>query len=55
MLTPGYSYTAVLKGAVGYGFTSDTKTIEVTLDDLKTGSKTVNCKVETRADFQGYR
>ena len=52
MLTPGYSYTAVLKGAVGYGFTSDTKTIEVTLDDLKTGSKTVNCKVETKQTFK---
>ncbi len=52
MLTPGYSYTAVLKGATGYGFTSNTKTVKVTLDDLKAGSKTVDCKVETKQTFK---
>ena len=50
-LTPGYTYTAILKGAVGFGFTSDTKTIDVTVDDLKTGGKTATAVVEVKETY----
>ena len=51
VLTPGYTYTATLTGALGYGFTSDTKTVTVTTDDLLAGSKTVTGVVETKETY----
>lgn len=50
-LTPGYKYTAVMKGALGYGFTTASKFVDVTIDDLKNGSKTVELVVETKSTY----
>lgn len=50
-LTPGYTFTATLTGALGYGFTSDTKTVYVTIDDLMAGSKEVTAVVETKETY----
>ena len=50
-LTPGYAFTAYLKGALGYGFTSDTKTVDVTIDDFKAGNKEVTAVVEVKETY----
>ena len=49
-LTPGYTYTATMTGATGYGFTNDTKSVEITAADIASG-KTANLKVEEKATF----
>ena len=51
-LTPGYTYTATLTGAVGYGFTNKTKKVEVTADDLSAGSKAVSMDVEIKTVYK---
>ncbi len=50
MLTPGYSYTAVMKGAVGFGFTNDSKSITVEAADVMAG-KTQDLSVETKSVY----
>ena len=49
-LTPGYTYTATMTGASGFGFTNDTKSVEVTAADVASG-KTANLTVETKATY----
>ena len=51
-LTPGYSYTATLTGAVGFGFTNATKRVDITTDDLVSGVKTVSMDVETKSTYK---
>ncbi len=50
-LTPGYTFTASLTGALGYGFTSDTKIVDVTIDDFKAGNKEVTAVVEVKETY----
>lgn len=50
-LTPGYTFTAILNGAVGYGFTNKTKTVEVSINDILTG-KTADLAVETKSVYK---
>ncbi len=49
-LTPGYSYTAIMKGAVGFGFTAASKAVSVAVEDVKT-AKTCDLSVETKAVY----
>lgn len=50
-LTPGYSYKAILKNAVGFGFTSDSRNVTVNIEDVKTGISDVNLVVETKSTY----
>ncbi|MDO4299969.1 MAG: pectinesterase family protein [Clostridia bacterium] len=52
LLTPGYTYTASLTGATGYGFTNESRKVEITNDDLKAGSKSVNMDVEIKETYK---
>ena len=45
ILAPGFTYTAILSGATGYGFTKDSKTIEVKDEEYKVGKSGVNLVV----------
>ncbi len=47
-LTPGYSYTAVLTGVVGFGFTNDTKTVTVKDNSVLSGMSGVVLTVEAK-------
>ncbi|MCI8427031.1 MAG: hypothetical protein HFJ03_05755 [Lachnospira sp.] len=47
-LTPGYSYTAVLTGVVGYGFTDDTKNVTVEDSSVLSGMSGVVLTVEEK-------
>lgn len=49
-LSAGYTFTAMMKGAVGFGFTNDTKTVTPVVGDIKTG-KTQDLGVETKAVY----
>ena len=49
-LTPGYKFTAVLSGAVGYGFTNKTKNVTVDVADVASG-KTADLAVETKSVY----
>lgn len=49
-LTPGYSFTAMLSGAVGYGFTNKTKLVTVEPADVVNG-KTQDLAVEVKAVY----
>lgn len=52
-LSPGYDYTAVLTGAVGYGFTNGTKTVSVSTSDCETGTKAnVKLAVEEKKTYK---
>lgn len=50
-LTPGYSYKAILKNAVGFGFTNASRNVTVKLDDVKTGLSNVNLDVEAKNTY----
>ncbi len=50
-LTPGYSYKAILKNAVGYGFTNASRNITVKLEDVKTGISNANLDVEAKNTY----
>lgn len=50
-LAPGYTYTAVLSGATGYGFTTDTKTVVTTDAEALTGKTEVALKVEPKSTY----
>ena len=50
-LAAGYTYTAVLSGATGYGFTNETKKVTITNDDALVGKGSVNLAVETKETY----
>ena len=50
-LTPGYTYKAILKNAVGFGFTNASRNVTVKLEDVKTGLSNVNLDVEAKNTY----
>ena len=40
ILTPGYEYTANLKGYTGYGFTNESKAVTVSEESVATNTQT---------------
>lgn len=50
-LTPGYSYTGVMSGASGYGFTNATRKFSVDASEITTG-KTQNLVVEPKSTYK---
>ncbi len=50
-LAAGYTYTAVLSGATGYGFSNETKKVTVTDNDSLTGKDSVKLAVETKETY----
>lgn len=50
-LTPGYTYTAVLSGAAGYGFADTNKTVTVNDGDSVTGIKNIDLTVEAKDTY----
>lgn len=50
-LAAGYTYTANLSGATGYGFTNETKKITITNDDALAGKDSVKLAVETKETY----
>jgi hypothetical protein len=50
-VTPGYTYSATLKGVTGYGFTYATKFIDVTYGDVATGAS-VSLAVEPKETYE---
>lgn len=49
-LTPGYTYTATLSGAVGYGFTNKSKTVSIGREELD--DKTADLLVEVKTTYK---
>lgn len=50
-LTPGYSYTAILKGSVGFGFTNASKKVDVKVEDV-ISAKTQDLAVEVKSVYK---
>ena len=50
-LAAGYTYTANLSGATGYGFTNETKKVTITNDDALAGKDSVKLAVETKETY----
>ncbi|MBQ8822262.1 MAG: hypothetical protein IJZ82_06430 [Lachnospiraceae bacterium] len=50
-LAPGYSYTAVLMDAVGYGFTADSRVVTTTDTEGLTGKTGVNLVIEPKETY----
>ena len=50
-VTPGYTYSATLKGVVGYGFTFASKTIEVPLSAITAGGTSATLEVEPKETY----
>ncbi|MCH5257295.1 MAG: chitobiase/beta-hexosaminidase C-terminal domain-containing protein [Lachnospiraceae bacterium] len=51
LLAPGYTYRVVLKGAMGYGFTSASSTLVTTDDEALTGKNGVTLVVEEKTTY----
>ncbi len=52
VLAAGDEYTASLTGAMGFGFTNDTKKVSTTLANVLTGVNNVTFKVEPKTTFE---
>jgi pectin methylesterase-like acyl-CoA thioesterase len=50
-LAPGYQYIAMLKDVTGYGFTNETKSVNITTKDIATDKTAVNLKVEPKVMY----
>lgn len=51
ILAPGYTYTATLNGATGFGFTNDTKVITPSESEVLGGKSGVALKVEVKSTY----
>ncbi len=50
-LAPGYTYTASLKGATGFGFTNATKKVTTSMSEVITGKANTNLAIETKSVY----
>ncbi|SFR86558.1 pectinesterase family protein [Anaeromicropila populeti] len=51
ILAPGYTYTAVLSGAVGFGFTAESKLISPVVEEVLSGKTGVILEVEEKTTY----